>query len=101
MAVITDEFASAVDAAPIADAVIPLVANVSATPITRATDIRAELKAQLTSPVRWTESMRYIIAQGVTRVTEIGPKEVLTGLMRRIDRKIERANVGDEAITNG
>jgi [acyl-carrier-protein] S-malonyltransferase len=95
MTVVADEFAAVVDAAPITDAAIPLVANVSAAPITHANDIRAELKAQLTSSVRWTESMRYLITQGVTRVVEIGPKEVLTGLMKRIERKIERANVGD------
>lgn len=98
MAVVADEFAAAVDAAPIADAVIPLVANVSASPITRADDIRAELKAQLTSPVRWTESMRYLVVQGVRRVVEIGPKDVLTGLMKRIEREVERANVGDGAV---
>jgi [acyl-carrier-protein] S-malonyltransferase len=98
MAVIVEEFAIAVDAAPITDAAIPLVANVSASPITRADDIRAELKAQLTSSVRWTESMRYLIAQGVTRVVEIGPKNVLTGLMKRIERRVERVNVGDAAI---
>jgi len=99
MAPITEEFAAAVDAAPIADAVIPVVANVSATPITSADDIRAELKAQLTSPVRWTESMRYLVAQGVTRVVEVGPKDVLSGLMRRIERKVERINLGDAPIT--
>jgi [acyl-carrier-protein] S-malonyltransferase len=99
MAVVADEFAAAVDAAPISAAVIPLVANVSASPITRADDIRAEVKAQLTSPVRWTESMRYLVAQGVRRVVEIGPRDVLTGLMKRIEREVERANVGDGAVT--
>jgi [acyl-carrier-protein] S-malonyltransferase len=99
MAVVADEFATAVDAAPIVDAVIPVVANVSAEPISHAGDIRAELKAQLTSAVRWTESMRYLADQGVTRVVEIGPKDVLTGLMKRIERKVERENLGDTAIT--
>ena len=98
MTVVVDEFAAAVDAAPIVDAQIPLVANVSAAPITGADDIRAELVAQLTSSVRWTESMRYVIAEGVTRVMEIGPKNVLTGLMKRIDRKVERVNIGDAAL---
>jgi [acyl-carrier-protein] S-malonyltransferase len=98
MAPITDEFAAAVDAAPIGDAIIPVVANVSAAPITHAGDIRAELKAQLVSPVRWTKSMRYLVAEGVTQVVEIGPKNVLTGLMRRIERKVARVNLGDTAI---
>jgi [acyl-carrier-protein] S-malonyltransferase len=98
MAVVADEFAAAVDAAPIADAVVPLVGNVSAEPLVRADDIQAELTTQLTSGVRWTESMRHIVAQGVTTVVEVGPKNVLTGLMRRIDRQVERVNVGDAAI---
>ncbi len=98
MDVITDEFAAAVDAAPITDAAIPIVANVSAKPITRADDIRAELKAQLTSPVRWTDSMRYLVEQGVTQVVEVGPKDVLSKLMRRIERKVKRVNVGDAAL---
>jgi [acyl-carrier-protein] S-malonyltransferase len=98
MAVIVDEFAAAVDAAPIADAAIPLIANASAAPITRADDIRAELKAQLTSPVRWTDGMRYLVDQGVTQVVEIGPKEVLCGLMKRIERKVKRISVGNAAL---
>jgi malonyl CoA-acyl carrier protein transacylase len=43
--------------------------------------------------------MQYLIDRGVTKVMEIGPKSVLTGLMKRIDRRIERKNLGDEAIT--
>ena len=81
MSSITDEFAAAVDAVSLTDADVPLVANVSAYPITRAEDIRAELRAQLTSAVRWTESMRYIVDQGVIQVVEIGPKNVFSGLM--------------------
>jgi [acyl-carrier-protein] S-malonyltransferase len=99
MEVVADEFAVAVDAAPINDAVVPLVANVSASPISSAKDIRAELKAQLISPVQWTASMRYLVDQGVSHVAEIGPKDVLVGLMRRIERQVERSSFGDAAIT--
>ena len=98
MDVIVDEFAAVVDAAPITDAAIPLVANVSAAPITSADDIRAELKAQLTSAVRWTDSMRYLSSQGITQVVEVGPKKVLVSLMKRIERKIKRVSVGDAAL---
>ena len=98
MEVVADEFAAAVDAAPIGDASVPLVANVSAKPISTASEIRAELKAQLVSPVQWTDSMRYLIGQGVSQVAEIGPKDVLVGLMRRIDRQVERSSFGDAAI---
>ncbi len=98
MSVVVEEFSRAVDAAPITDAEVPLIANVSAKSIVSADDIQAELKAQLTSGVRWTESMQYLVAQNIAAIVEVGPKTVLTGLMRRIDRKIERLNVGDEAI---
>jgi [acyl-carrier-protein] S-malonyltransferase len=98
MEVVADEFAAAVDAAPIGDATVPLVANVSARPISSAQEIRAELKAQLVSPVQWTDSMRYLLDQGVAHVVEIGPKDVLIGLMRRIERQVERSSFGDVAI---
>ncbi|MEZ4719841.1 MAG: hypothetical protein R2851_27710 [Caldilineaceae bacterium] len=77
-------------ATPIQDAAVPLLANTSATPITKAADIRAELTAQLTGSVRWTESMQYALAQGMTRFVELGAGDVLATLMKRIDRKAER-----------
>jgi [acyl-carrier-protein] S-malonyltransferase len=98
MSVVADEFSAAVDAAPITDAEVPLIANVSAKPIVSADDIQVELRSQLTSGVRWTESMQYLVAQNIAMVVEVGPKSVLTGLMRRIDRKIDRLNIGDEVI---
>jgi len=54
-------------------------------PLTDPNDIRLELPAQLTSPVRWTETVRYMLAQGVTTFVELGSKDVLTGLLKRID----------------
>lgn len=74
---------------------IPVIGNVSAAPLTRADEIREELAAQLTSPVRWTDSMRYLVEAGVDRVVEIGPGEVLSALMKRIDRRVGRFAVGD------
>ena len=65
MAAVAGEFAAAVDAAPLHEAAIPVVANVTARPIHTPDDIRAELKAQLTSPVAWTDSIRYLGEQGV------------------------------------
>ena len=84
---------------------VPVVANVTAAPITTVAEIREELVEQLTSTVRWVESIQYMIAQGVTTFVEIGPKNVLTGLMRRIDKSVRTVNVGDvagvEALTRG
>ena len=62
-------------------------------PITKAADIRAELTAQLTGSVRWTESMQYALAQGMTHFVELGAGDVLATLMKRIDRKVERRAV--------
>ena len=72
---------------------VPVVANVTAAPITTVAEIREELVKQLTSTVRWVESIQYMIAQGVTTFVEIGPKNVLTGLMRRIDKSVRAVNV--------
>ena len=73
------------------------MANVTAAPITTVAEIRQELVGQLTSTVRWVESIQYMIAQGVTTFVEIGPKNVLTGLMRRIDKSVRTVNVGGVA----
>lgn len=76
---------------------VPVVANVSAGPITTVEEIRDELVSQLTSTVRWVDSVQYMIAQGVTTFVEIGPKDVLTGLVKRIDKSVRTVNVGDVA----
>jgi len=82
---------------------MPFVANATASPLTDPDQIREALGRQLTSPVRWTESVRWMIRQGVTRFVEVGPGDVLTGLLRRIDRGANRQttahvlDLGDEA----
>ncbi|MGI9189915.1 MAG: ACP S-malonyltransferase, partial [Longimicrobiaceae bacterium] len=57
----------------------------------------ALLVRQLTSPVRWAESMRTLLDLGVTRFVEVGPGNVLTGLLRRIDRSATATGVGTAA----
>ncbi|MCD6554347.1 MAG: [acyl-carrier-protein] S-malonyltransferase [Chloroflexi bacterium] len=76
---------------------IPLIANVTAQPIRTPEEIRHELGVQLISPVRWTESIQHLIKQGVDTFIEIGPKKVLNGLIKRIDRNVARISVGDVA----
>lgn len=90
MAEAATEFRRILDATPFHEPAIPLVANATASPLTDPDEIRDALGRQLTSPVRWTESVRWMIGQGVTRFVEVGPQEVLTGLLRRIDRTVER-----------
>ncbi|MCZ7670281.1 MAG: ACP S-malonyltransferase [Chloroflexi bacterium] len=72
MASAAQEFAQAVAAIPLETPKIPVIGNVSARPLHTVAEIRAELEAQLTAPVRWTESMRYLIGQGVTTVMGSG-----------------------------
>lgn len=94
MASVADDFARIVETTPIAPATVPVVANTSAQPITHPDDIRAELAAQLTSPVRWVESVRFMHGQGVTHFIELGPKDVLCGLIRRIVEGVETRTIG-------
>ncbi|MBN1965366.1 MAG: ACP S-malonyltransferase [Anaerolineae bacterium] len=83
-------FRAALAAATFLPPEVPVIGNVGATPLPDVAAIRAELGAQLTSPVRWTESMTALQAAGITRYVELGPKDVLSGLIRRIDRAAER-----------
>lgn len=76
---------------------VPVVANVTAAPITTVAEIREELVGQLTSTVRWVESVQYMIAQGVTTFVEIGPKNVLAGLIKRISKEVRVVSVEDMA----
>jgi [acyl-carrier-protein] S-malonyltransferase len=84
------EFRRFLDAVPFRDPIVPPVLNATARPLTDLDAIRDALGRQLTSPLRWTDSVRWMIGQGITRFIEVGPKEVLTGLLRRTDRTVER-----------
>jgi [acyl-carrier-protein] S-malonyltransferase len=68
---------------------IPVVSNVDAQPHEDPEEIRALLARQVVTPVRWEDSMRYLLAQGFDTFYEVGPGRVLQGLMKRIDRKAQ------------
>lgn len=76
---------------------VPVISNVDAQPHTTPDDIRAQLVEQVTSSVRWEESMRYLLAQGFSRFIELGPGTALSGFMRRIDKDTQMLNVADLA----
>jgi [acyl-carrier-protein] S-malonyltransferase len=76
---------------------VPVVANVTAQPHGTAADLKTRLVEQVTSSVRWEESMGYLLAQGFTRFIELGPGTALTGFMRRIDKSVQVLNVADVA----
>jgi [acyl-carrier-protein] S-malonyltransferase len=91
------EFNQAVDQAPINTPRIPLVGNVSALPLETASELRADLRAQLTSRVRWMESVQAMVGRGVTTFIEIGSSDVLIGLVKRIEETAARLAVGKPA----
>lgn len=76
---------------------VAVIANVTARPHEGPEAIRDRLVAQVTSSVRWEESMRYLLAQGFTRFIELGPGKALSGFMRRIDKAAQVLNVEDLA----
>lgn len=76
------------DSVPIDDAKIPVYANVTAEPVTSASLIRDLLYRQLTSPVRWEETVKNMIRDGATNFCEIGPGKVLQGLVKRTDGSV-------------
>jgi [acyl-carrier-protein] S-malonyltransferase len=88
MAPAAASLAGAIDTLPLRKASVPIVANVTASAIAEPGDIRQELVQHLTSLVRWVESVQYMVANGVRTFAEIGPKTVLSGLIRRIDRSV-------------
>ncbi len=83
---------------------IPVVSNVTGQGVHDPNDIRRLLVDQITSMVRWRESVQWMREQGVTEMIEIGPGKVLTGLVRRIEKDVQTANVGTvqelEALIN-
>jgi len=74
---------------------IPVVTNVEAEINSSKERVRGLLVAQVSSPVRWEESMRKMIEKGIEEVVEIGPGKVLSGLMKRIDNRVETRNIED------
>ena len=82
-----ERLAAALANAPLKKPTIPVVSNVDAQPHTDPDEMRALLIKQVVSPVRWEDSMRYLLAQGYDQFYEVGPGRTLRGLMKRIDRK--------------
>ena len=90
-----DQFQAAIDATPLALPVVPVIGNTTALPLITVDEIRRELSAQLTGSVRWTATIQWLEAAGVTTFVEIGPGEVLSGLVKRTARGAKRVNVAE------
>ena len=83
-------------ATPFVELQVPLVTNVDADTIRNGEEARSALVRQVSMPVRWEESMRLLLDEGVNTFVEVGPGRVLTGLMRQIERSVATLNVEDE-----
>ncbi|WP_337617155.1 ACP S-malonyltransferase [Acidaminococcus timonensis] len=92
-----DRLKEVLDSIEVADAKIPVYANVTAKPETRGEEIRDVLVKQAASPVQWETSVRNMIADGVDTFIEVGPGRVLTGFVKKIDRSFTGQNVEDLA----
>jgi [acyl-carrier-protein] S-malonyltransferase len=95
-----EKLARDLDRTEIQDPRIPLVNNVEARVVRSAAEVRDGLKRQVTAPVRWEQSVRTLLAEGVEIFVEVGPGRVLTGLLRQIERRAECLHVEDEASLN-
>ena len=91
------EFREALEAAPLHEAAIPIVANATADVVMTAAEIRDALAQQMISPVRWEESVRRMLALGAQAFAEPGPGDVLSGLVRRTDANVPTFGIGDPA----
>ena len=83
-----EELAAAIEATEFSEPTCPVYQNVTASAVTNPDEIKKNLMSQLTAPVRWTQSIQAMIADGGTEFIEVGPGKVLQGLMRKIDRSV-------------
>jgi len=100
---IQNEWNAAVDACAMRDPSIPVISNVHAKAMTVADELRADIKAQMQSRVRWTESVQMMLGSGIQTYVEVGSGEVLLGLIKRIDPsavRIALGNLKDFAVFN-
>ncbi len=88
-----EELAQAIEATTFSNPVCPVYQNVDAKPVTDPEIIKKNLIAQLTAPVRWTQTVQNMIADGATLFIEIGPGKVLQGLVKKVDRAMETVGV--------
>lgn len=83
-----EELAAAIENTTFTDPACPIYQNVSTTAVTNPVDIQKNLVAQLTAPVKWTQSLQHMIADGADTFIEVGPGNVLQGLVKKVDRSL-------------
>jgi [acyl-carrier-protein] S-malonyltransferase len=87
------ELEKAIDQADFNNPICPVYQNVTAKPATESSAIRENLKKQLTAPVKWTQTARNMIADGAQNFYEVGPGNVLQGLIKKVDRNVTAESV--------
>ena len=87
-----EELAAAIEAIIFSTPICPVYQNVTANAVSDANEIKKNLIIQLTAPVKWTQSVQQMIADGATLFTEVGPGKVLAGLIGKIDKEAATAN---------
>jgi [acyl-carrier-protein] S-malonyltransferase len=87
------ELKQVLDNISVSPPVVPVISNFTAAPAYRGAQIKENLIYQMYSPVKWEDSMKFIVSQGVTKFLEFGPGKVLKGLMRRIDENAQVINI--------
>ena len=90
-----DQFSVAINRLHIEEARIPVVSNVTAQALTSAEEIRVDLSDHITRSVRWVQSVTAMVSGGATIFVELGPGQVLSGLVKRISREVEALPIGD------
>ncbi len=86
---------AALKAVPLNPPTVPVISNVTAQPHGAPAEIHQRMVDQVTSSVRWEDSMRHLLAQGFTRFIELGPGKALSGFMKRIDGNAQMLNIAD------
>jgi [acyl-carrier-protein] S-malonyltransferase len=94
------KLADAIAAIPFASPICPVYQNVSALPVTDPEVIRKNLVDQLTSPVRWTQTVVQMIADGATSFEEVGPGKVLQGLVKKVNKDMEAMSAQPVALSS-
>lgn len=91
-----EELAKAIEETQFSEPTCAIYQNVTASAVTNPKEIKENLMAQLTAPVKWTQTMKQMIADGCSSVTEVGPGKVLQGLFKKIDRKFPTSSASIE-----
>ncbi|MGA0384566.1 MAG: ACP S-malonyltransferase, partial [Flavobacteriaceae bacterium] len=88
-----EELASAIESTPFNAPKVPIYQNVTATAVTKLETLKENLVAQLTAPVKWTQSVQKMWSDGFDQYVECGPGNVLQGLVKKIEREAEVSSV--------